>query len=85
MLIYQEAPTMETAMSTQQSEGPIDRAPYLVPPLYLSDVAAKAHDVPPVFSDLKAFTEYLDQLPPDTSRSQEEIDRQVVEERASWD
>jgi hypothetical protein len=37
------------------------------------------------FRDLNAFTEYLEQLPPGTSRSKEDIDRQVAEERASWD
>lgn len=36
------------------------------------------------FRDLKAFTEYLEQLPPST-RTVEEINQQVAEERASWD
>lgn len=35
-------------------------------------------------NDLNALFAYLDQLPPGT-RSKEEIDRYVADERASWD
>jgi hypothetical protein len=92
-LIHWELSTMK-AVTPMQGAVPADHCQHLEPSPQPTDGEADAtlgHKTPqttganvPEFSDLKAFIEYLEQLPPGT-RTKEEIDLHVAQERASWD